>query len=74
MTGNPSAPATRRQRAPRIIQPSRPWCGSTRGEESERIVAYWLGLPFTTYRYQLGAAIKRVTDRLWRRKLDADIS
>jgi hypothetical protein len=40
---------------------------------TQELAAERLGLPFNTYRYQLAAAIKRVTDRLWQRELHADI-
>ena len=40
---------------------------------TQELAADRLGLPFTTYRYQLVAAINRVTERLWQRELHADI-
>ena len=39
---------------------------------THELAAERLGLPFNTYRYQLAAAIKRITDRLWQRELHAD--
>jgi hypothetical protein len=36
------------------------------------LAAELLGLPFNTYRYQLAAAIKYVTDALWQRELQMD--
>jgi hypothetical protein len=41
----------------------------TPGQEA---AAELLGLPFSTYRYQLSAAIARITDWLWQRELGAD--
>jgi hypothetical protein len=40
---------------------------------TQELAAERLGLPFNTYRYQLAAAIKRVTDLLWQRELHVDI-
>jgi hypothetical protein len=37
---------------------------------TQELAAERLGLPFSTYRYQLAGAIRRVTERLWRRELD----
>src|SRR5579859_358352 len=39
---------------------------------TQELAAERLGLPFNTYRYQLAAAIKRVTESLWHRELHAD--
>jgi hypothetical protein len=36
------------------------------------LAAELLGLPFNTYRYQLAAAIKHVTETLWQRELQMD--
>jgi len=36
---------------------------------TQELAAERLGLPFNTYRYQLAAAVKRVSDSLWRREL-----
>jgi hypothetical protein len=38
---------------------------------TQELAAERLGLPFNTYRYQLAAAIKRVTESLWQRELQA---
>jgi hypothetical protein len=39
---------------------------------TQEAAAERLGLPFNTYRYQLAAAVTRVTARLWQRELGAD--
>jgi hypothetical protein len=39
---------------------------------TQELAAERLGLPFNTYRYQLAAAVKRVTETLWQRELQAD--
>jgi hypothetical protein len=36
---------------------------------TQELAAERLGLPFSTYRYQLAGAVRRVTERLWRREL-----
>jgi RimJ/RimL family protein N-acetyltransferase len=36
---------------------------------TQELAAERLGLPFSTYRYQLAGAIRRVTERLWRHEL-----
>jgi hypothetical protein len=38
---------------------------------TQELAAERLGLPFNTYRYQLAAAIKRLTESLWQRELHA---
>ena len=37
---------------------------------TQELAAERLGLPFSTYRYQLAGAIGRVTGLLWQRELD----
>jgi AAA ATPase domain len=39
---------------------------------TQELAAERLGLPFNTYRYQLAAAIKRVSGSLWQRELHSD--
>jgi hypothetical protein len=39
--------------------------------QSQERAAEALGVPFSTYRYQLGQGIERVTRRLWAREIDA---
>jgi hypothetical protein len=39
---------------------------------TQELAAERLGLPFNAYRYQLAAAIKRVTERLWQRELHTE--
>ncbi len=38
---------------------------------TQELAAEYLGLPFNTYRYQLAAAIRRLTDTLWQQELRA---
>ena len=39
---------------------------------TQELAAERLGLPFSTYRYQLAGGIRRVTERLWQRELHGD--
>jgi len=39
---------------------------------TQELAAERLGLPFNTYRYQLAAAVKRLSEILWQRELQAD--
>src|SRR5512132_1025700 len=39
---------------------------------TQELAAERLGLPFSTYRYQLAGGIRRVTERLWHRELHGD--
>src|SRR5262249_15203777 len=39
---------------------------------TQEAAAEQLSLPFSTYRYQLAGAVRRVTDWLWRRELESD--
>jgi hypothetical protein len=39
---------------------------------AQALAAERLGLPFSTYRYQLAGGIRRVTERLWQRELHGD--
>jgi hypothetical protein len=39
---------------------------------TQELAAERLGLPFSTYRYQLAGGLRRVTERLWRRELYGD--
>src|SRR5512133_3951189 len=39
---------------------------------AQELAAERLGLPFSTYRYQLAGGIRRVTERLWQRELHGD--
>ena len=39
---------------------------------TQELAAERLGLPFSTYRYQLAGGIRRVIERLWHRELHGD--
>ena len=41
---------------------------------TQELAAERLGLPFSTYRYQLGSGIERVTQLLWQRELSGSAS